>query len=863
MFYNIAAVYQVDSITLKDSSDFTYEIILTTNHDFKVGDKSVAILVGSDGRNLPVSDITQLTSARSFVIKGQGEINTDLDYTIERQILKTNAINFPESSAYSTNIQNVYKEKNTGKLLVASPSLPTYGSQSLGVSDGKIIFSGSFSGDEYEIITTATRSPSGVPIFDHGFYTGDSIYYTPEIVNDAYVDPGSGTSIDNFVIKSSLMDEGLYFIKRVNETTVKFAKSGSDLYNEKFVNVDNDGSRTGIVTDNKISPFKFNNKTLTSQKILREVCPPDNTGTVYETTPGHTGIFVNGVEILNYKSFDQVHYGKLESIDVLAGGRNYDVINPPFLHIKDSVGTAATGFVAVSGILKDLRIIDSGFNYQETPTLKITGGNGSGANATVNMQSIEHSASFEADSPRVGLGTTGSLASTIGFSTYHKFNNAEQVIYVTNNQEVVGGLTTSSTYFAALVGTGGTSIRLHKDEAGALAGINTITLTSKGIGKQFIKSINKKSIVESINIISGGSGYQNKKRTAVSSGIDTSLNCINITNHDYQSGEIVKYTCDGTPIAGLTTDTDFYVTKKDDDSFYLSSVGVGTTASDFYHKTKQYRPLTSSGVGTHTFNYQEISVSITGDVGINSVGSETFELKVQPIVRGEITSIHLSNNGVGYGASEIINFVREPAVTLLSGSDAQITPIVSGGKIIEVVVDNKGTSYNSPPNLQINGDGVGAVITPILKIHDLNGNQSSVGIGTTINYVLESVNIIHEGSGYSQDTTTIDVINSGAECKTRANIQKWNLNLFERYYQTQQIPDDDGIIKDGNVQLQYNHLYAPRKLRQTVYATNQEGESLYGEPDLKKVNGQETSSNNHSPIIGWAYDGNPIYGPYG
>ena len=129
----------------------------------------------------------------------------------------------------------------------------------------------------------------------------------------------------------------------------------------------------------------------------------------------------------------------------------------------------------------------------------------------------------------------------------------------------------------------------------------------------------------------------------------------------------------------------------DDDSFYLSSVGVGTTASDFYHKTKQYRPLTSIGVGTHTFNYQDITVSITGDVGINSVGSDTFELKVQPIIRGEITSIHLSNNGVGYGASEIINFVREPEVTLLSGSDAQLKPIVgNNGNIIEVVIENKG-----------------------------------------------------------------------------------------------------------------------------------------------------------------------------
>ena len=88
-FYNIAAVYQVDSISLKDTSDWTYEIKLTTDHDFKVGDKSVAILVGSDGRDLPVSDITQLTSSRGFVIKGQGEINTDLNYTIERTNIKS------------------------------------------------------------------------------------------------------------------------------------------------------------------------------------------------------------------------------------------------------------------------------------------------------------------------------------------------------------------------------------------------------------------------------------------------------------------------------------------------------------------------------------------------------------------------------------------------------------------------------------------------------------------------------------------------------------------------------------------------------------------------------------------------------
>ena len=194
------------------------------------------------------------------------------------------------------------------------------------------------------------------------------------------------------------------------------------------------------------------------------------------------------------------------------------------MHIKDSVGTGATGYVAVSGSLKEMRIVDPGFDYEEVPTIKITGGNGSGARVSVNMENIDHSSDFYSYSPLVGLGTTGTLASTIGFNTFHKFKNAEEVVYITNNQDVVGGLTTSATYYASLVGTGGTTLRLHKDEAGALAGINTIVLTSRGQGVQSLKSFKTKSIVESINIISTGSGYQNKKRTAVPAGISTALN---------------------------------------------------------------------------------------------------------------------------------------------------------------------------------------------------------------------------------------------------------------------------------------------------------------------------------------------------
>ena len=81
------------------------------------------------------------------------------------------------------------------------------------------------------------------------------------------------------------------------------------------------------------------------------------------------------------------------------------------------------------------------------------------------------------------------------------------------------------------------------------------------------------------------------------------------------------------------------------------------------------------------------------------------------------------------------------------------------------------------------------------------------------------------------------------------------------------ITEDDVFISPGtNIQneLQCSYVYAPRSLRQVVYATDQGGRILYGKKDLNLVDGVERINNdNHSPIIGWAYDGHPIYGPFG
>ena len=864
-FYNVASRYEVDFVSLFDSSDNTYKITLKTNHYFKIGDE--LFITGTDlvDRSSTVIDVL---SDKSILIKGQGSLSTSVSYAVRRKILKVKSNNF-RASDFSTNVQNVYlnetetSDTKANKILVASPSIPSYFGQPINTSDRSVTFGGSFSGES-------------LTIANHGFYTGDAIYYTPQKINIDYIN-FAGISSVGTIVKTSLFydldsapdsekviqpseglfvvtgivngeevsnrkppSEGLYYVKRIDANTIKLAKSKDNIFNSNFISI---GSTD--ITDSNIRPYNFRSKTLKPQKLLREISDPVLDGKSYETKPGFNGILVNGVEILNYKSSDTIYYGKLEAIDVSASGSNYDIIDPPDLLISDSVGTGATGYVAVSGSLQEIRILDPGFDYIETPSVTISGGNGFGANASVNMKLIDHSAEFFADSgsAKVGIGST---QSTIGFTTYHKFRNAERVIYQTKSQTAVGGITTNSSYYVSVVGP--STVKLHQTQNDAIVGINTVVLSSFGIGKHTLKSYNKKSVVENITIVSSGSNYQNKQRTSGISGISTFSNQVTIVDHDYSSGERVKYTTTGTTIGGLTSGTEYYVTKVDDDNFKLSQVGV-TSDKEFYFRTKQYVGFSSVGSGTHSFNYPDITVTLSGRIGISSVGTETFEARVQPIFRGSVSSVHLSNQGVGYGSSEVINLQKTPAVSLISGKNAQLLPVINNGKIIEVLVLNSGSNYNSSPTLVIDGDGIGAVLTPVVQ----NGN-------------LTSIEIIETGSGYTQENTSIRVLSPGTGCEFIPRLQEWRVNLFEKHFNT--FTSDDGFISEGiksEYELQYCHLYAPRKLRESLFSVDQSGKTLYESKDLRKsgAGNLETTPLGHSPIIGWAYDGHPIYGPYG
>ena len=393
------------------------------------------------------------------------------------------------------------------------------------------------------------------------------------------------------------------------------------------------------------------------------------------------------------------------------------------------------------------------------------------------------------------------------------------------------------------------TLRLHRNLNEAVSGINTIAFTAFGEGNHQFRSLNGKSQVGSINVLDSGEGYENKLKTCQPTGINTALNIITINNHDYKTGEIVTYTADsdGTAIGGLSDSKKYYVYVVDGNTFKLSTVGVGTTAKDFYLRTKQYENFTSIGVATHSFNYDPIIVKVEGKIGISSIEGNDFQCIPQPLFRGEVTSIHLTDGGVGYGASEILNFNRQPRVDLYTGVSGELLPVVANGQIIDVAINNRGQSYNTPPSISVTGIGTGAELVPEI-----------------VNGQIRSVKIVKGGIGYGASTTSLNVESAGEFAIFNVNLKTWQVNEVRKNFTN--IDDSDVFIEKPTQisrELQCSHAYVPRGLRKVIYQNDTDGDPLYGSRDLTLSSGVEEDKTQHSPIIGWAYDGLPIYGPYG
>ncbi len=831
--YNSCVKFTLKSITRQSSSSFN--IITFSDHGFLEED-AVEILDANNGF-LGVGRVLSVVSGSTFILgdlPGISEFNIAF---IRRRLKKGNSSLHTNINKYITDVQNAYDHDSDNELAlpphphayVASPSLPSLGNEPIVAPDRSITWTGATGGDLIQLIQV-TEGAS-----DHGFYSGEVVTYN---VIDGYL--------------GQLIDGKNYYVSRVSSNNIRLANSLPDLVNGDFVDATGSGTF-------KISVPDLVNKKLEHQKLLKRFSlNPVFDGAQYETAPGTTGMLVNGTEISNYKSGDVIFFGGIETIDVLEGGSQYDVITPPEVRIESLTGVGVSATANVKGKFERIDIIDPGFDYVSPPVVEISGGNGKNAIARTRLKEVEHFVDFDASSTSNAINIAND---TIGFGTFHKFRDGEAVIYKTFNTGAIGiasaGITTDqiqetpdqrlvneSIYFVSKVNQ--TTIKLANNENDAITKSNLINLTGFADGSQRFQSLRKKLVLGQVIIENPGEGYENKRRLIPSAGINTYSDFIEYKNHGFKDGEIVRYSNNGVKIGGLDTDQDYYVLKVNDDRFRLASAGIGTTLSDLNYTTKQFVGMTSIGSGEHIFNYPPIVVNIKGIIGINTAEPENYHATINPIVRGSITSINVENSGLGYGNDSTFNFSIPPQVRVSSGSSSEYKAIVTDGKIRSVIVTRSGGEYTSTPDLKILGDGVGAKII------------SSISNGS-----VDKVTIDNGGVGYSTATVAVEETIPGTGAVFLTKIKSWAVNNVKRYEDI--FYNDDGFLSrgDNDEGIKFTSFYVPRGLRKILKQKNSDGTVDYTSNDLNLLNNAEQPSLNHSPIIGWAYDGNPIYGPYG
>ena len=254
--------------------------------------------------------------------------------------------------------------------------------------------------------------------------------------------------------------------------------------------------------------------------------------------------------------------------------------------------------------------------------------------------------------------------------------------------------------------------------------------------------------------------------------------------------------------------------------------GIGATAQAVVTGGRVTRILVEQPGTGYT---SQPSVSITGGGGQGAEATAN--------VRGPIQGVTLTSGGSGYTAL--------PKVRVNSGEGALAQPIVINGRIVSIAIINSGSGYTTAPEIVINGDGFGAIARAIIGT-----------IGEDKGRVL-SVEITNRGIGYTQGLTTVRLESVGDFAEFTPQVFEWNRNL--QYDLVNKYDNARGYVFTGlNNQFggEYAHLSDPKELRYVV------GDNVFLNPVTQQF--QEVASNfEHSPILGWAYDGNPIYGPYG
>jgi len=810
--YNTSSRYKVGSIV---GSTFT----LLSNIDkssLKEGDVVDVLFRNTNNVASADAQVTSINTATRQVILSNlsGFVpNVSIGYDIRRKLKKvtsSGASLLVGNNNYIANTLNVYSDDQGTTGYVASHSLPGY-----------------------EIVDDIVEStlPNGYDTNLGGYNATLKTYSTIKFSTNVKFIDGDRITYTSDNPLSGLVSGETYFVKIVAPNEIQLFSSKALISGVNSVRFD----QNTTPSVHRFTLRRHENRILSSNNILRkfplkqELSKSSNP----KRSVGNIGILIDGVEISSPESNNKIYYGPLEEFEVLNGGKDYDVINPPQITISTGAGVTALVEPIISGSVKEVFVDAQDFDVENVVSLSINGGNGSGCELQPILGDRFREIEFDSRSISFG-GGIDIVDETITFTSNHNLADGQHIIYNQNGNNPLeigtfgditnaktGTLVSGDEYVAKFVNT--RTIKLFNNDSDALSGINTVGFSTatfaSGIHK--FRTLSTKTL-RKVKVLSPGSGYQYRKLRVPSSGISTQYDTFKFENHGFEHGDIVTYSTTGTVVSGLSTSNQYSISKIDSDTFRLINVGVAATVTTDLTKSK-YVDVQSVGSGYHIFQYPEITITANVSYGSTFSGGFTFT----PVVTGEIIGSYLYEKGTGYG-SDVLNLHKKPTITLKNGKDAQLNPIISNGRIVDVQVLSKGSEYFSIPEIVVEGSGSGAILRPQI-----------------VNGKLDDVIVINGGIGYDAATTTLyaDARGSGAIFNVR--IRSLTVNDAQRFGE-------------------YSKTRTP-KIFSNLQKNDTDDYIVYGMYGYSEDLGTNLGDLNglHSPIIGWAYDGNPIYGPYG
>ena len=826
-FFNSWEYNPTNRIQVSSFNGATFELALKVDRtQLKTGD-TVQIVprgtndsIGTAEVTIDNSEVSQSTCSLSGTIIPTLVPGTkyDLRRVVRKATSSNNIIKDGENIVFA-NVQNTYLGVQNDFGYVASNSLPEY-TISTDITKTTLSDASASSGGVQEVDSdgfyTILAFNEEVP-----FVTGDEVIYQV----------GTASTTIGMIDGETGIEAGRYFVevqsdkKKVKlyvarsfidaQSPVKFKSLEAGLGSHVFTLASQSGKQ--VEPQGLLKKFPLYQDLQSGDKSV--------------TAPGPTGMLINGVEIVNPRSEEFIYYGPVSNVNVLNGGSNYDVVNPPIVSLGNpsvSTGTTALVDTVVVGGITDVTVDPQGFDITDVFSISVSGLNGKNSQLEPVVENRYREVLFNASDSLFGGGISTS-SDAITFLDEHNFVTGQQVVYDRNGNAALGigtfggsnevtGLTLNNggSYFIQKINN--RSVYIYQSANDLNSGINTIGFTTAGLsGFHKFRTFDLKKTLTGVQIINGGEGFSSRKLRVLPTGISTSKSTVTREGHGFKNGELVAYAATGGSfIGGLADANQYYIINATDDTFQLSNAGVAGTIKTNFDRGITV-PFSSSGTGYQEFKYPDLTVSVNVAFA-NTVGVVT----VTPSVRGSIEELLVYEDGTDYG-STILDFHKRPLITVTKGSGAQLTPIIRNGRITNVSIQSGGANYSTPPDLTVSSStGTGAKLRAIIA----NGR------------VIEVI-IQNSGIGYDPVKDSIIVSNTGEGLVATASIRKLTVNKTKRF------ESEGGEFLFGNEinnGLQY---------------------SVLGYNDTLRDSFADTSTDTHSPLIGWAYDGNPIYGSYG